>query len=525
MSNAPAVAPLPTTAPRTAAVIDIGATSIRMAIGEIQDADHVRTLATLVRPVALGKDAFTTRRLRRSTIEECVRILKDYQRVLPSYGVTSRDQVRVVATSAVREASNRLTFLDRIYIATGIEVEPIDEAEVNRITYMGVLPSLQRDPQLDEAKAIVLEVGGGSTELLVVRSGNVLLSDTYRLGSVRLLETLQSLGVPVAKRRSLMESQIQRTVGRIREQVRSDAHIELIALGGDMRFAARILAGPPDSNELQQIPVASLEQLARACLDRTDDELVRDYDISYAEAQTLGPALLTYALTARAFELQSVRVSNTNLRDGLLNDLAARETWTAEFRNQIVRSAISLGRKFDFDEQHARHVAGLARKLFLQLTAEHGLDPRLEVVLYVAALLHEIGLFVNIRSNHKHAMYLIRNSELFGLSRRDVLLVSLVARYHRRSYPQPTHEGYATLDRDGRVAVSKLAALLRVAIALNESRSGRIKELRCVRQREQLLIEALGVDDVAIEQLAMRQNAGMFEEVFGLPVFLRAGHR
>jgi exopolyphosphatase/guanosine-5'-triphosphate,3'-diphosphate pyrophosphatase len=525
MSTASVQSPASASAPRTAAVIDIGATSIRMAVGEIHSAEQVRTLATLVRPVPLGKDAFTTRRLRRSTIEECVRILKEYQRVLPSYGIQSRDQLRVVATSAVREASNRLAFLDRIYIATGIEVEPIDEAEVNRITYMGVLPSLQRDPQLDDAKSIVLEVGGGSTELLVVRSGNVLLSDSYRLGSVRLVETLNSLGVPMAKRRSLLESQIQRTVGRIREQVRSDAHIELIALGGDMRFAAQSLLGAADQQELRQIPVAELEQLARVCLERTDDELVREHDISYAEAQTLGPALLTYALTARAFELERIRVSNTNLRDGLLNDLAARETWTAEFRNQIVRSAISLGRKFEFDEQYARQVSSLARKLFLHLGNEHGLESRLEVVLYVAALLHEIGLFVNIRSNHKHAMYLIRNSELFGLSRRDVLLVSLVARYHRRSFPQPTHEGYATLDRDGRVAVSKLAALLRVAIALNESRGGRIKEIRCLRQREQFLIEALGVDDVALEQLALRQNAGMFEEVFGLPIFLRAGQR
>ncbi len=108
----------------------------------------------------------------------------------------------------------------------------------------------------------------------------------------------------------------------------------------------------------------------------------------------------------------------------------------------------------------------------------------MELILFLAALLHEIGLYINVRSNHKHAMYLIRNSELFGLSRRDVLLVALVARYHRRSSPLPTHEGYANLDRTDRVAVSKLAAILRLAIALDDSRSQRINDISCRQENK-----------------------------------------
>ncbi len=111
---------------------------------------------------------------------------------------------------------------------------------------------------------------------------------------------------------------------------------------------------------------------------------------------------------------------DTNLRDGLLSDLAIRDAWTAEFRNQIIRSAINLGRKYSFDETHAcPHVATLCRKLFADLQEEHQLDQRMELILYLAALLHEVGLYINVRSNHKHAMYIIRNSELFGLSRKD----------------------------------------------------------------------------------------------------------
>ena len=115
-------------------------------------------------------------------------MLKHYQRVLREYGITSPSDVRVVATTAVREAANRLAFADRIFVATGLNVDPIDEAEVNRITYMGVVPHLKAHPELADGKSLVVEVGGGNTEMLVVRSGNVLHSQSFRLGSLRLLQ-------------------------------------------------------------------------------------------------------------------------------------------------------------------------------------------------------------------------------------------------------------------------------------------------------------------------------------------------
>ena len=151
------VTPIITTTPRTVAVIDIGATAIRMAVAEIHDNGNVRLLDQLVQPVQLGKEAFETRRISRKSIERAVAILEQYQRVLREYGIGRASDVRVVATSAVREASNRLAFADRVYTVTGLHVEPIDEAEVNRITYMGITPQLLSHGELANGKAMVLE--------------------------------------------------------------------------------------------------------------------------------------------------------------------------------------------------------------------------------------------------------------------------------------------------------------------------------------------------------------------------------
>jgi exopolyphosphatase/guanosine-5'-triphosphate,3'-diphosphate pyrophosphatase len=494
-----------------------------MAIAEIYPDGQVRTLDTLVQSVDLGREAFEHRRLSRKSIERSAAVLQRYQRVLQEYGINKSGDVRVVATTAVREATNRLAFADRIYVATGLNVDSIDEAEVNRITYMGVIPHLQSHPQLADGKSLVVEIGGGNTEVLVVRGGNVLNSQSFRLGSLRLIQTLEGVRASASRRRALMESHIRRTLTRISESIQDDTQIHLVALGGDIRFAVHQLQEDWNGETLAQLPTASLAKLTDAMFSLDEDAIVKTYGASYIEAETLAPALLAYTMLANHFSLPHVYVCDTNLRDGLLHDMAVGGSWTSEFRNQIVRSAITLGRKFDFDETHACNVAELARKLFEQLQSEHRLDRRHEVILFVAALLHEIGLIVNVRSNHKHALYLIRNSELFGLSKGELLQVGLVARYHRRAAPQPSHEGYGTMQQEDRVVVAKLAAILRLAIALDDTRSGRIREIACVMEDKQLLIKVSGVDDVSLEQLALRENSVLFRDVFGMPVLLRAG--
>ena len=510
---------------RTVAVVDIGATSVRMAIAEIDSRSSVRILEEVSQVVSLGHDTFSTQRISRKSIEECAIVLRSCRRLMQEYGITRPEQMRIVATSAVREASNRLAFIDRMFIATGLEVESLDEAEVNRITYMGVQPLLQGTASLSSVKTIVVEVGSGSTEVLVVRGGNVLFSNTYRLGSLRMLEQVDRLNTSMAKQRTIIESQVHRFVHQIFEHVDSDKLVQMVALGGDMRLAANNLNSTHLGRDLRSVSLADLTNFARMIGGLREEDLVARFGVSYADAETLWPALLSYIYLARESQLPVLHVAETNLRDGLLSDLAVRDAWTAEFRNQIIRSAINLGRKLAFDETHARHVATLSRKLFSDLAAEHQLDQRMELILYLAALLHEVGLFVNARSHHKHAMYLIRNSELFGLSEKDQLLVALVVRYHRRSSPQPDHEGYSTLERNDRVAVAKLAAILRLAIALDESRSQRISNIRCRREEDRLVILTHGVEDVSLEQLTVRQSGELFEEIFGMSVLLRSDSR
>lgn len=519
------------TASRPVAVVDIGVSSIRMAIAEIHDPidgrgePAIRKLETMIQSVPLGRDVFDNRRLRRSSIEAAAKVLQNYRKVWQSYGVDESRDVRVVATTAVREASNALAFTDRIFVATGLTVDVIDEAEVNRITYVAVMPHLRRHDRLYDGKTVVVEVGGGTTEQLIIRSGNVLHSRSYRLGSLRSLRALEEFRSGASKRRKMLEQHMQRTMGQMTETIRRDTAVELLALGGDVRFAAHHLLEHWDGIGLAKLPIKAFNQFVDKVITMDSDDIVRRLGASFIEAETLGAALLVYQMLAAEFSLSHLYVGDTNLRDGLLHDLSRGFDWTSDFANQIARSAITMGRRFEFDETHARNVSQLAGSLFSQMQSIHDLTPRHKVLLSVAALLHEIGTVVNVRSNHKHAMYLIRHSDLFGLSREDLLIVALVVRYHRRAYPQPTHDGFATLDQNSRVAVAKLAAILRLAISLDDRRTGRIRNVRVDASGSDVTLLALGVNDVALEQVSMQENRGLFRTVFGRNVRLKCDAR
>lgn len=508
---------------RTVAVVDVGTSAIRMAVGEIRPDGAVRELETLSQAVALGKDTFTRGDISRSTIEDCVRVLTRYREVLDAYGITRADQLRCVGTSAVREATNKLAFIDRIYIATGMQIEPIDESEVTRVTYLGIQPTFKYEHDLRESRAVIVEVGGGSTEVLVVQNGQVTFSHTYHVGSLRLRQTLEALRTPREKEREIMENHIDRFISQAVQQCRggADSKPVLVALGGDFRFAAGQLASDRVEESLARIDLDQLARFVNEMFPLTEDELVHEYHLTFPDAETLGPALLTLLKFAKALKVDHIRVSDVNLRDGLLRDMAVSGAWSDEFKGQVLNSAIDLGRRYAFDEAHGKHVAHLSKLLFEALHSLHRLEPRYGTLLMLAAVLHEIGMYVNASSYHKHSMYLIQYSELFGLSRRDLLLVSLVARYHRRASPKPTHPGYAMLDREDRVIVAKLAALLRIADALDRSYSQRIKEFSCSLQPERLVISIPGIDDVSLEQVALKQSVSLFEETYGLTVLLR----
>lgn len=497
------------------AVIDIGATAARMVVAETGTAGPVHTLEFLEQSLNLGRDTFNTGKISAETIEACVRVCRDFSEVLREYQLHDPAVIRAVATSAVAEASNSDVLLDRIFMATGINVEVLDTAEINRLTYFSILPLLQKEPSLCKGNLLAIEVGGGNTTALGVRDGTVLFAHTYRFGSFRTREMLEDENLPAARFRDVIEGEIRSGIRPIIENFAEEKEVKILLLGGDARLAADEIKPGWNSRPAVSLRVASLAGLTAQVLELPVEGLVKKYGLPFAAAESLGPALLVMQNIPQMLNCKTVYIGAPSMRDGLLGDMAAGGAWDERFTKQIIHSALEIGRHYRFDRKHAENAAAHARTIFRVMQSEHKMLSRYETVLTVAALLHDIGTFINNRSHHKHSQYLIENSDIFGLNKQDLAIAALTARYHRSALPKPTHPAYTALTRTDRLRVSKLAAILRVADALDRGHAQRIQNPQIELLPDRLQIGVPSLRDCTVEELAIKEKSDLFEQVYG----------
>jgi exopolyphosphatase/guanosine-5'-triphosphate,3'-diphosphate pyrophosphatase len=514
-AGAAAPAPEP---PRPVGVVDIGASAVRLVVAEARPGEPLRVLEEASRGVLLGKDTFTHGRIGSQSVEAALKTLEGFRRIMDGYGVV---RYRAVATSAVREAQNRETFLDRVRLRTGLEVEIIDGSEENRLTYLAVREALKGDAVLQQ-DAVLVEVGGGSADLSFLRKGQPTYSGTYALGSIRLRQNLASWHGSHEQRVRLLRRHIHNVVEDIRRELPLREARHFVALGGDVRFAAARIRGERDAS-VAVIDKAAFLKFCEEIVADDVEQLVQRYRLPPAEAETLVPALLAYSALLGETAAERVIVPEASLRAGLLLDVTGSDEGQAleDMQKQVLASAVALGEKYRYDAAHAQKVAFLATRVFDELKGEHGLGPRERLLLEVAALLHDVGIYVSLRGHHKHTWYLLSVAEIFGLTRDDMAVVANVARYHRRATPQKSHLPYMALDSEARVVVNKLAGILRLANALDADHLQKVSELRLFPEDGGFVLEVSGAGDLTMERLVALARSELLVEVFGRKLSFR----
>jgi exopolyphosphatase/guanosine-5'-triphosphate,3'-diphosphate pyrophosphatase len=509
-----------TAAKETAAVIDIGSGAVRMVVAELGPGAAVRRLENLSQPVRLGRDVFTSGRISNSVMREAMEILRNFKSVADTYGVK---RLHAIATSAVREAVNRDNFVDKAFLIAGIDVEVVEGTEENRLDLLAVESALEDKLQIQKKNCLIMEVGCGATEIIVLTKGKVELTRTLPIGSIRLPERL----VPGRSEPGVMLRVVKRAVHAMAEDARREYDLgqvdTFIALGSDMRLAARQITGPTQQDHTV-LSVKDFLDFARPLAKVPPEELAAKYAIPFADAETLYPAILISTCFLSETKVESLIVPMVSIRDGLLLEMSQMASGgkRSDVSRQVTSSARSLGRKYRYDEPHAVNVAGLAVKLFDLLKAEHGLGPRERMLLETSAVLHDIGIYISPTSHHKHSAYLVDASEFFGLRKSDKDIVSNVVRYHRRSLPKPTHTAYMSLPRTDRTVVAKLAAILRVADALDNPHQQKVQDFTLERAQDSYTLwVGPEAGDVSLERQAVQGKGDMFAEIFGASIALK----
>lgn len=504
------------------AVIEIGSTGVRLLVAEFTSDRKRNILDRAEMPVPLGRDVFTTGSISRETQTQVLHILQRYREQLVAWSIEPSNTT-VIATSAFREAKNKDPVMDKILSGTGYRVKVIDGIEENRLMYLAVTECLKEEAsKVRTENTIILEVGGSSTEIMLMNMGKMAGAHSLRLGTTRLeLKTHTRGASSFDDVQRYIEEYALNAKGLLESELNLSEVKQFIAVGADATLVA-VNAGKPITTFLWSIELEDFDNFVDEVQEYSIDECVARFKISYNDAQTLRVSLLIYKMFVHHTNCQTIIVPETNIREGVVisHTNTDGDELQEEFHQQITASAVSLLRKYHGDELHAERVRENAVKIYKCLEKEISLEDRSIILLEVAAILHDIGIFIRMDEHNLHSEYIIRHSEIFGITRTENLILSIIARYHRGKQQPQDNEQFPVFARSDRMMILKLTAILRIADALDRSHGHSLEDISLQLKNDSLIIKSKGIKNLALERIAVQEKGDLFESVFGYKVVL-----
>jgi len=504
--------------PRYAAV-DVGSNSVRMLAAETGPGVPTKILAAERQVTRLGAGVFHNGRIAPEAIQF---VCENLSRMVQIYRKLDVIGVRAVATSAVRDAANQREFLQKASEALGTPGEIISGQEEARLIHLGVQA---RWPQPDK-RVLIVDVGGGSAEVILGEHGALSEAFSKPLGAVRLTEVFLKSDPPEALELHRLNEYIEEKLAAPLRRIGVGPFDRAIATSATAAAVVCAVNGVerPQREDADRLK-ASVSQIRgfyrQVCsLDLVGRRKLQGIGPRRAELIVAGAAV--FLRTLELFQQPSVHYSAAGVRDGIIADLTARGVGRELTRlNREQRHVVEqMARRYGVQLAHARKVAELAHRLFDSLQPLHRLPPALGKLLEAAAYLHDIGHFVSDTGHHKHSYYLVANSGMPGLTDQERQMIALLCRYHRKAMPAARHSPFQTFDSDSRRAITLLTPLLRIADSLDRSHEQRVTGLQLQLRNGSVTIGLESGVNPDLELWAVERVSSAFREAYQVPLVL-----
>lgn len=498
--------------PRYAA-IDIGSNSIRMEAAEVLPGQPPRILASDREVTRLGESVFRSGAVSEDAIKNTCTVLS---RMAGLYRKLEVVGVRAVATSAIRDSSNQTDFLARASEAAGTPVEIISGREEARLIHLGVESNW---PQTGK-RVLIIDIGGGSAEIIAADDGHLREAFSRPLGAVRLMEIFLKTDPPTRRQLHQLTEYILEKLAAPQRRLGRSAWDRAIATSATAAAVAGAIARVPRSKreEIDRFRI-SAAQVRRLYVDLAAMPLAgrrRVTGIGPRRAEIIVPGLAVLAAFLREFGFDACYYSSAGVRDGIIADLAARNVGaelsrlTREQRAEVEEMA----RRYGVSLAHARKVANIAGLLFTALQPLHELPPHAGKLLEAAAYLHDVGHYVSSVGHHKHSYYVVANSDMPGFTARERLLIAALCRYHRKALPNPVHNAYQELSAEEKRVVTMAIPILRLADQLDRSHDQRIQGVDCRIRDGSVVLQVRSEGDIDLEQWGAERAGEAFRQIY-----------
>lgn len=512
------------------AAIDIGTNSIHMVIVEIEPSLPAFSIISKEKDtVRLGDRDPETGNLTQEAMDRSLAALSRCQDLAISLNA---NQIIAVATSATREAKNGLQFLQRIKDELDITVNLISGPEEARRIYLGVVSVMD----LSDRPQVIIDIGGGSTELILADHKEPRFLSSTKIGAVRLSNEFVSTD-PISKSelaalKAYVRGMLERPTDEIWANLQLNENLGLIGTSGTIETIANIHAIEkqgtiPNPLNGYQISRNDIEAIVNRLAGMSYQERYNVPGISDRRAEIIVPGAVILLETMKMLQLDSITICERALREGIIVDWMINNGLISDrlkYQNEVrSRNVLKIAHKYQVDLESSQRIAQFALSLFDQTKGYlHDWHQTERELLWAAAILHNCGLYISHSSHHKHSYYLIRHAELLGFTELELELIANIARYHRKSKPKKKHEEYQKIPhKTYQLIVRQLSAILRIAVALDRRHKGAIAEIYCKFNRDpqelhlHLVPKEIG-DDCALELWSLNYKKDVFEEEYNL---------
>lgn len=502
-------------------VMHIGSEQVSLQIVEYNSLGDMKVVERTSSHVTLGEETFKTGKISFAAVRELCELLKGYRRILLEYGVKD---YRLLATTAIREAENQQYIIDQIKLKTGMTVEVVDMLQEIFHKYIALFRSIEAEGLAEEKEGILfVDISSGGLSFTLYEAGILRYQQNIHIGALRIKESFEKYQRESANFYQALTEYIYSTIDLVENEL-NQYKIKYLVLSGIETGLLLKMLGRDETARLTFVSIDEFLQLYERSKHLNLPQLMQTFSLSESRAEMVLPTIVLYQQILALSNVTQIVVSGAQFGDGItISHIAERtgDKWLNVIEDQIVSFARALGLKYKHDVKHAASVESTSLLLFDRMVRFHGLGRRERLLLKIAAILHDIGKFVSLRRHYFYSYRLIVSSDIIGFSEVERALIANIAFYHSKGAPSLSDGNFAALMPAQRITLAKLAAIIRVADAIDRSHTQKAAVRDIAFSGEELVIAVTVDQDMSLEEWTFLDKADFFENVFGIRPILQ----
>lgn len=504
------------------AAIHLGSEQVSLQIVEYKSISDIKIIEEASRKVTLGEETFKTGKLSFSAVADVCELLKGYRRTLSEYGVKD---FRIMATTAVREATNQPYVIDQIRIKTGFEVEVVDMPQEIFLKYIALYKTVEEHGLVNAQDSLLfVDISSGGLGITLYKNGAIKYQQNIHIGALRIKESFEKHQRDANYFHEALSEYIFSTIDAVETELSHQKIKYLVLSGVETRLLLKML-GRKQSQQLEYVSLEEFYKLYQQVKGLKLPQIMATFNLTEARAEMVLPTIVLYKQILGLTTVEHIVIPGNQLIDGFILKHTAEKVqdgWMSVIDSQILSLVRGIGIKYKHDIKHSAAVERFSLQLFDKMTKVHGLGKRERFLLKVACMLHDIGKFVCLRRHYFYSYRLIISSDIFGFSDEERAVMANIAHYHSKGTPSNNDLNFAVLTKENKVLVAKLAAIIRLADAIDRSHRQKVTDCDVVIKGDEMHILVAGKEDLSLEEWTFDDKREFFQEVYGIkPILIR----